>query len=400
MFSLRPISILLFVFLACILLLNACAKENKESETVSESYSSPVLPEIPFDYELSGGLPAHFTADDIIGGFQTLAETYNAPAHNPVTNEGATLGRVIFYDKNLSADRSISCASCHQQEFGFSDPAVFSEGFDGGLTGRHSMGLANAAYYSRGRFFWDERAATLEEQVLMPIQDPVEMGMSLDELVARLSALDYYPELFEDAFGSPELDSERIALALAQFVRSMVSYESAYDLGRAQVASPYDDFPNFSASENLGKRLFITPVVLGGLGCTDCHSTEGFVNIISGPTANGIDSLQDATDPGYFSVSQNPQDRNTFKVPSLKNVAIRPPYMHDGRFSTLEEVIAHYDHGVNYHPAIPFTLIDADNQPVTLDLRDDEKQGLIDFLHTLTDEPMLTDEKFSDPFED
>ncbi len=383
--------------LAVVVLIFGCSKDSEENVQDCGSTVSLVLPAETFSYSLSE-LPSHFRDDFIIGGFQTLAETYNAPPDNPVTNEGATLGRVLFYDKNLSINRTIACASCHQQEYGFSDPAVFSEGFDGGLTVRHSMGLANAGYYSRGRFFWDERAATLEEQVLMPIQDPVEMGMSLNDVVARIAAEEFYPPLFQDAFGSTEVSSDKISRALAQFVRSMVSYQAKYDIGRGMVQSPYDDFPNYTQSENTGKRLFITPVPLGGLGCTDCHSTEGFVNIISGPTSNGLDSIQDASDFGYYAVEQNPSNMNTFKVPSLKNVAIRPPYMHDGRFSTLEEVIEHYDSGINYHPAIPFTLIDSDNQPIAMGLRDDEKLALIDFLHTLTDEPMLVDEKFSDPF--
>ena len=133
------------------------------------------------------------------------------------------MGRVLFYDKKLSANGTIACASCHKQDKGFSDDAILSVGFDGGLTGRHSMTLINARFYQRGRFFWDERAATLEEQVLMPFEDPVEMGMTLEEVVQMVQEQPYYPVLFENAFGSQEITSDKIAKALAQFVRSIVS---------------------------------------------------------------------------------------------------------------------------------------------------------------------------------
>lgn len=384
---------------ALFVLLVACDKKDEGDDGVDPSPSlTPVLPATPFNYS-DLDLPDHFDSNGIIGGFVTLSATENSPPDNPVTDDGATLGRVLFYDKQLSQNGTISCASCHRQEHGFSDPDVFSVGFLGEVTPRHSMGLTNAAYYSRGRFFWDERAETLEDQVLMPIQDPIEMGMTLEELEQRVQSLSYYHTLFEDAFGDGVINRERISRALAQFVRSMVSYQAPYDIGRAQVSSPYDGFPNFTESENLGKTLFMTPVSTGGLGCTDCHSTEGFVNIISGPTSNGLDSIQDADDLGYYAVSGVDTDLNTFKAPSLKNVAVRPPYMHDGRFASLEEVIEHYDSGINFHPSIPFTLIDSESNPVQFDLRPEKKQALLDFLHTLTDQPMLVDEKFSDPFE-
>ncbi len=191
------------------------------------------LPDTPFDYATLD-LPAHFTTNvpgqplpTSIIGFD------NTPSDNPITNDGATLGRVLFYDKKLSANGTISCASCHQQNKGFSDDATLSLGYNGGTTGRHSMTLINSRFYQRGRFFWDERAATLEEQVLMPLQDPVEMGMTLEQVISTVEQQAYYPDLFEKAFGSQEVDADRIAKALAQFVRSIVSYSSRYDEGRA-----------------------------------------------------------------------------------------------------------------------------------------------------------------------
>lgn len=192
-----------------------------------------------------------FKADLILSLLMSFTAFYacekdNTPANNPVTDEGATLGRVLFYDKKLSANGTVSCASFHQQDKGFSDDAALSLGFDGGTTRRHSMSLINARWYGRGRFFWDERAATLEEQVLMPFQDPVEMGMTLDQVVNTVAAQTYYPELFQAAFGSEEVTAEKISMALAQFVRSIVSVNSKYDEGRPQANIPTNDFPNYT----------------------------------------------------------------------------------------------------------------------------------------------------------
>ena len=172
----------------------------------------PVLPTTPHGYSDTSDWPLHFT--DPAYPFGAIATADNEPPTNPVTDAGATLGRVLFYDKRLSANDTVSCASCHQQDKGFSDPLPFSVGFEGELTGRHSMGLANARYYANGRYFWDERAATLEEQVLLPIQDSVEMGMPLPTLVDKLSETSFYAGLFENAFGTPEITSSRIRRSL------------------------------------------------------------------------------------------------------------------------------------------------------------------------------------------
>lgn len=375
----------------------SCQKDVRTLDSNVPS-SGPSLPETPFNYS-DPDLPDHFYTNGFIGTFQTSLDLIsNTPENNPVSDEGATLGRVLFYDKNLSKNKAVSCASCHQQEHGFSDPNVLSIGFEGGQTGRHSMSLANAAYFGPGRFFWDERANTLEEQVLMPIQDEVEMGLSLDTLIRRVNDLPYYADLLEASFGEPIADSETIAKALAQFVRSLVSYRSKYDFGRLQVQSQYDPFPNFSELENLGKNLFLGPLQEGGKGCIDCHSTEGFVSISVGPVSNGLDVVQEAEDLGYFGVTNNPNHLNTFKSPSLKNIAVTPPYMHDGRFSTLEEVIEHYNSGVQDHPNLNFSLLDPNGNPVRMNMSEEDKLALKLFMETLTDEPMLSDEKFSDPF--
>ena len=186
---------------------------------------TPVLPDTPYAYtDADLALPAHFTT----GGPDSIAAADNSPRDNPATDDGVTLGRVLFYDTRLSANGAVSGASCHLQGHGFSDPRRLSVGFDGRSTRRHAMSLTNARFYARGRFFWDERAETLEAQVLALIQDPIEMGLSLEALEETLRATPFYPRLFARAF-----TSDRIARALAQFVRALVSYRSPYDEARA-----------------------------------------------------------------------------------------------------------------------------------------------------------------------
>ena len=331
------------------------------------------LPTNSFEYNIT--LPNHFLANG-------TAQEDNTPNNNPITNQGATLGRVLFYDKQLSVNNTISCASCHIQSNCFSDPNTLSVGINGGLTGRNSMGLANARFYDNGRFFWDERAATLEEQVLMPIQDEVEMGLTLQEMVTKISDDEYYSILFRRAFGDQEVTEQRTSRALAQFVRSMVSYESKYDDGLAQTNNQQANFPNFTQSENLGKNLFFS----NRTRCSDCHDTNAFV----GDQARNIGLDVINTDNGV--------QRGAFKVPSLRNINLTAPYMHDGRFATLEEVIEHYDNGVQNNPNLDNRLrVDGGNIR-RLNLTNQEKQALVDFLMTLTDANFISDEKFSDPF--
>jgi cytochrome c peroxidase len=363
-------------------------------ETPAESAALELPDELP-NYA-NPAFPDHFDVEsEGFHGQQSLADSDNTPADNPTTDAGAMLGRVLFYDVDLSQNRTVSCSSCHQPEFGFSDDLIKSPGFDGGETGRHSMGLTNARFYGEGRFFWDQRAATLEDQVLMPFQDPVEMGMTLTEVEERVEDRAEYADLFEAAFGDPEISSERVSRALAQFVRSLVSFTSRYDEGRAQVANRSDDFPNFTAEENLGKTLFSSPPPLGGLACFVCHQGEGFIAVEA--TNNGLDP-DSVDDSGYGGVTGATSDAGTFKVPSLRNVAERAPYMHDGRFSTLEEVIDHYSEGVRAHPNLGVPLGAAGSNGPQVDLSDEEKGALIAFLNTLSDPEMLADPKFSDPF--
>ncbi|NCP84215.1 MAG: c-type cytochrome [Bacteroidetes bacterium] len=342
-------------------------------------------------------LPSYFLTNDG-GPLPTrITDHDNTPVSNPVTNAGAALGRVLFYDKNLSRNRTVACGNCHKAENGFSDSRVLSKGFEHGNTRRHSMSLIFARYYNRGRFFWDERAATLEEQVLKPIQDETEMGLTAAEISSRVQAETYYEVLFKQAFGDSEVSNERIANALAQFVRSMVSFNSKYDVGRAQVTSMGADFPNFTAQENLGKQLFIRSVTNGGGGCFGCHTTEAFINPAPGATNNGLDALS-TSDLGVYEAIPNNKFLGAFKVPSLRNIADRATFMHDGRFSTLTEVVEHYNSGVKNHPNLAPALRSGNGTPIRLNFSSDQIQAIVAFLKTLSDESIATDERWSDPF--
>lgn len=362
----------------------ACSSEEEYTEiddTNANASDSEILARIlnlpadSFNYE-EIAIPNYFLGNG-------TAQEDNTPANNRITNAGATLGRVLFYDKQLSVNNTVSCASCHEQSRGFSDSNTLSVGFNGGLTARNSMGLANAKYYDNGRFFWDERAASLEEQVLLPIQDAVEMGLTLDELETKLQDDDYYQILFRRAFGSEEVTRQRISLALAQFVRSMVSFESKFDEGLALTNNPQANFPNFTQSENLGKNLFFS----NRTRCSDCHDTNAF----AGDRArnNGLDAI--LTDFGTGA------RRGEFKVPSLRNIQLTGPYMHDGRFSSLAQVVEHYNSGVRNSMFLDGRLR-AGNNVRRLNLSNAEKQALVDFMNTLTDTNFIDDEKYANPF--
>ncbi len=242
----------------------------------------------------------------------------------------------------------------------------------------------------------------------MPFQDEIEMGLTLTELINIVSEQNYYPTLFKDAFGDETITSDRISKSLAQFIRSLVSVTSKYDQARNEVTSPIVDFPSFTPQENEGKQLFYLPRELtnGVSGnCVGCHQTEAFVGALPNraltlttfATTNGLD-LSSTTDLGVNEAKGNPNDIGKFKVPSLKNIAIRSPYMHDGRFATLEEVIDHYSSGVQNHPSLITPLISTTGQVGQFNFTQEEKDALIAFLNTLIDNEMLTDEKYRNPF--
>lgn len=294
----------------------------------------------------------------------------NTPADNSLTDAGATLGRVLFYDKRLSHDNSVSCASCHHQANGFSDPNQFSAGIGGQLTARHSMGITNATFYASGKAFWDERANSLEEQALIPIQSPTEMGSTLAEVVTKLSQTTFYPQLFQAAFGSPTVTSDGIAKAIGQFERSMISYNSKFD-------DSLNGKQTLTAAEQAGATLFN-----GAARCSSCHTTVAQI----GDQAMNIGLDATVVDPGA--------GEGRFKTPSLRNVGVRGRFMHDGRFANLHDVVEFYNSQVHNVPELDARLLD----PVQLNLSPVDVSNLVAFLNTLTDYTFLTSPLFSNPF--
>lgn len=327
---------------------------------------------------------------------------------NPVTDAGATLGRVLFYDKNLSSNRTVSCASCHQQANAFSDVAVVSQGVNG-LTARHSMRLVNARFSNETRFFWDERAPSLEAQTTLPIRDHGEMGFSgtngdppFSALLARLSEIGYYRELFRLAFGSEEITEARIQLALAQFIRSIQSFDAKYDVGRAQVMADNVPFPNFSPLENQGKQLFLAPPQFnasgvrtgGGLGCGGCHRAPEF-DIDPNARNNGV--TQAPSGGRDFTVTRSPSLRDLLKPDGTLN----GPMMHSGTFTSLQAVIEHYNDltpGAQNNPNLDPRLRPG-GFPARLNMTPQEMSALTAFLRTLSGTNVYTDRKWSDPFQ-
>jgi len=297
---------------------------------------------------------------------------------------------VLFYDKILSKDNTISCSSCHLQEKAFCDPVQFSSGIDGQILSRHTPSITNI--YDDPVLFWDGRAKSVNELVLKPVRNHKEMGLDdMDFLVAKVNKAPYYEPLFKQAYGENAMNKENIADALGQFLSGMITGQSKYDdvsCGESQ----------FTAAETRGSEVFF-----GEGRCYQCHGGLDF-NQRGGfffpggwePGANiGLDA--EYTDQGMGEFNETLE--GVFKIPSLRNVAITAPYMHDGRFATLEEVINHYSENIADHPNLSNELRDWNTGgPGRLNLSQEQKSALISFLSTLTDEKFMHDEKFSDPF--
>ena len=363
---------------------------NSTNQNIASSTTNALgLPATNYNYA-NPVLPDYFLTNPIAG--QDNMAT-NGPNADPTTDAGATLGRVLFYDKRLSTNQTISCASCHQQANGFSDPRRVSLGFDGSPGTRNSMGLSNARWYQRRHFFWDERANTLEDQSLFPIPNPVEMGLSLEALTNRLASESFYTNLFALAFGSTAITTNRISHALAQFMRSIVTTQSKYDIGLT------NNFANFTEQENLGRLIFF------GLtnnppnppaSCSVCHASDNFV---PGPAVNNNGLEYPYGDLGVGGITGNTNQNGLFKVPSLRNIALTAPYMHDGRFTNLAQVVNFYSTGVVNNPNLSAPLLTGPGgQPLRLNLTTAQHAALVAFLNTLTDTNLATDPQLSDPF--
>lgn len=345
--------------------------------------------------------------DETCGGAQTtpyvfpeLPDWKEIPQDpgNPVTNEGVYLGRKLFYDPILSKDFTISCSSCHQPEHAFSDPAEFSTGVNGAKGSRNAMALINLAWGKK--FFWDARSATLKEQALVPVPHEKEMNLAWDKAEERLNNDEKYKDLFCQTFGTSNISKELVAKALAQFEMTLISYNSPYDRFVKGALTP-------DASFFRGLSIFTTETG----DCFHCHALaaiESFADPIRVLTNNGIDEVLDVnsfTDLGLGGISGIDADKGKFKIPTLRNLAFTAPYMHDGRFKTLDEVIDSYNLGPKQSPTVDNIMIVKANYRLEnfghwgLNLSEEQKQDLKNFLLSFSDTSFINNPAFQKPVE-
>ena len=393
---------------AAVALLSACGGGDSPSTSTATAGGTPAPSPTPTPTPTDPGTAANQVVQQFLQLDLTALDNYanpalpayydntvdqldNTPNNDPVTDAIATLGRVLFYDRQLSVNDTTSCATCHQQGLGFDDNERLSTGFEGNLTGAHAMRLGNIRYFAPGEMFWDRRADSVEDQATAPILDANEMGWSdnggLPALIAKMEGLDYYPALFGFVYGDEAITQARMERALAQFQRAMISSDSRWDRAYAQVFGPGapnraldQALPGFSASEDRGRALFMAGPGNGGAGCAACHVPPTYA-LAANSRSNGLDA----------------GETTTFKSPSLKNVGRSQFFMHDGRFTTLRQVVDHYADGVQAGPALDNRLQQGNN-PRRLNLSNADRQALVDFMLTLTDETLNADPKFSDPF--
>jgi len=380
--QIRNIILYSFLFLGLSFLVTSCVKD--EGDTTSQTYTDEDyqvvsaklnLPNETIEY-LNVDLPEHMRSS----GFSIAGGT--------IENHGATLGRVLFYETRLSKNNAVSCASCHAQANGFADPVAFSKGFDDEDTKRNTLALGNVRFYYHDRgFMWDERAESVEDQTRQTVTDHIEMGMdNWSEVVNKLRNEAFYDILFKKAYGSAEITEARLQKALSMFVRSIISKGSKFD--NAMVLSDRTNLngnvqlEGYTESENAGLRLYMN-------SCRSCHGNILFLGQSS--ANNGLDINYE--DKGIGALTNNSQQNGVFKVPFMRNIAMTAPYMHDGRFETLEEVIEHYSTGIKAHNNLDAKL------PVSgFNFTATEKENLLDFLYTLSDHEMAEEERYSDPF--
>ena len=355
--------ILFFVGLLAIIVVTSC---NREPEVIDIS-NEPYVLDI-------GNFPAPNLIPD-----------------NPLTREGVRLGRMLFYEKMLSKDNTMACASCHHQQFAFTDTATFSRGVTGQVGSRQAMTIFNLAWHANS-FFWDGRAHLLRDQSLMPIEDKLEMNETLPNVVAKLKGNPIYPLQFLRAFGTTDITPELMSKAMEQFMNSIVSHASKYDEYLAGTAT-------LTNEEERGRFLFFgvynpaSPTTTGA-ECVACHKGSNFEN--NRYMGNGLDTDADFKDMGREIVTGNPAHRAWFKTPSLRNVAITAPYMHDGRFKTLEEVVDHYN--LLKGSSTLDVRLQTQLNDGGLKLSNADKNALVAFLKTLTDKELMTNPEYSNPF--
>jgi cytochrome c peroxidase len=286
------------------------------------------------------------------------------PADNPYSPARAELGRLLYFDKRLSADESVSCATCHDPKFAFTDGAATSTGIKKQTGNRSSPTIINRAYTLAQ--FWDGRAATLEEQAKGPMANPIEMGNTHDAIVTKIKAVTGYRPLFAKAFGSEEITIDRIAMAIANFERTVFSGNAPYDKYKR------GDKKAMTADQVRGMNVFFTKAK-----CDRCH--EG-ANFTLNMYANlGVGSDKPDADVGRFAVTKNPADWGLFKTPTLREIEKTGPYMHDGSLKTLDEVVEFYNKG-----GVKNKNLDENMKP--LNLTDQEKKDLVAFMKALSGE--------------
>lgn len=359
--------------------------------------NSPKLPDDPFTYN-EVNFPKHLaqSRDTIIDTGYGSGPIDTSTFIN-LNNDVVTLGRVLFYDEKLSALENISCASCHKQELSFTDDVDFSEGISS-PTRRNSMQLNDLGWSNRSHFFWDMSESDLHEMIVLPLTDENEIGANMDDVEAKLLDTDYYPTLFSNAFGSTQITEEKIVDALVQFISSMNTFESKFD------KASRNNFEDFNEKEIVGLELFgefcgschsqgsHDPFGFGfGMDATDFFASFSALDMFPEIFNNGIKESHEDKGAGEWREGSD----NLFKIPTLRNIAVTGPYMHDGRFETLEEVVNHYSEEVEENEWTFFFLPSGG-----FNFSDFEKEALIAFLHTLTDESFLTDEKWANPFEE
>ena len=315
----------------------------------------------------------------------------NLPSDNPLTVEKVKLGKMLFYDTKLSKDGSMKCATCHIQEDGFSDMNQFSTGVEGLQGERQAMAIFNLAWHENG-FFWDGRADLLRHQSILPIQDPLEMNETIVNVISKLVADTLYISQFRRAFKDGAITSLNISLALEAFMMSIVSDNSKYDRYLAGLET-------LTPSEENGRVLFFAEYneffpATSGADCAHCHSGNNFEN--DQYMNNGLDPDGQIADIGREKVTNDPADKGKFKVTSLRNIAVTGPYMHDGRFNTLEEVVDHYNNGIHVSASLDPALEATTGTGLMLDAT--EKADLINFLKTLTDDSYLNNPEYKSPF--
>ncbi len=312
--------------------------------------------------------------------------TPTLPADNPMTVEGIELGRRLFYDPLLSKNDAQSCANCHVQSYGFTDDGLqYSIGVDGFAGDRNSMATINLAWGTE--FFWDGRASSLENQIYGPVTNPIEMNTTWPEVEAELNASATYRDLFKQAFDIDVIDSVHVSKAIAQFLRTMISGNSKFDkFVREEV--------NLTTSELNGLVIYNTEKG----DCFHCHTLTNGLATDNQFRNNGLDSDASMTDDGRMDVTGLLSDRGKFKVPTLRNIELTAPYMHDGRFATLDDVVNHYDQGgIESSTVDPLMKHLPGSQQPGLNLTAQEKIDLINFLKTLTDPDFIANPAFSQP---